>query len=66
MRETPIGAVLAGILTSAPGNNPRPVFLGAGVLIVATTAVAWPLVLRPAQHAETASFAGPAESPASR
>lgn len=50
---TPIGAVLAGVFTSSLGNNPRPVFLGAGILILLTVALAWATSLRRVQHAAT-------------
>jgi MFS family permease len=52
---TPIGAVLAGVLTSALGNNPRPVFLGAGIFILITAASAWPAVFRHAQFSSPAT-----------
>ena len=44
---TPVGAVVAGALTAALGGDPRPVFLGAGLLIVVTAVVAWVVALRP-------------------
>lgn len=43
---TPIGAVLAGTLTGLADNNPRPAFIGAGILIMITVALAWHLELR--------------------
>ncbi len=36
-----IGALLAGVIAGALGNDPRPVFIGAGVLTLCTVAVAW-------------------------
>jgi hypothetical protein len=42
----PIGVVLAGSLTAALGGNPRPVFLGAGILVAVTAAVGWRAGLR--------------------
>jgi MFS family permease len=53
---TPIGAALAGVLTSGLGGNPRPVFLGAGILILITTVIAWPTALRPAYRTSPVSF----------
>lgn len=47
---TPIGAVLAGTLTSTNGNDPRPVFLGAGALGVAVALISYFLVLRHHRH----------------
>ncbi len=41
LSAAPLGAALAGALTSANHSDPRPVFVGAGLLAVATTAVAW-------------------------
>lgn len=43
---TPVGAVVAGVLTTALGGDPRPVFLGAGLLIMITTVIAWTTALR--------------------
>jgi predicted MFS family arabinose efflux permease len=43
---TPIGAATAGVLTTALGGDPRPVFLGAGLLILITTVIAWTTALR--------------------
>jgi Major Facilitator Superfamily len=43
---TPVGAVVAGALTAALGGDPRPVFLGAGLLIVVTAVIAWAVALR--------------------
>jgi predicted MFS family arabinose efflux permease len=37
----PFGVVIAGTATSALGGDPRPVFLAAGTVIVATTAAGW-------------------------
>jgi hypothetical protein len=46
LASTPAGAVGAGALTAALGGDPRPVFLGAGLLIVVAVAIAWATVLR--------------------
>ena len=46
LASTPAGAVGAGALTAALGGDPRPVFLGAGLLIVVAVAIAWVTVLR--------------------
>ena len=40
------GGLLAGALTELAGNNPRPVFAGAGFLTLVTVAVAWSAGLR--------------------
>jgi predicted MFS family arabinose efflux permease len=47
----PLGVLITGSLTSLLGNNPRPVFLGCGLIIAASVAVAWLSTLRrwPAQ-----------------
>jgi hypothetical protein len=37
----PLGVVIAGTATTALGGDPRPVFLVAGVVVVATAAVGW-------------------------
>jgi hypothetical protein len=37
----PVGVVIAGSLTAALGGNPRPVFLGAGVIVAVTAAAGW-------------------------
>jgi MFS family permease len=50
---TPVGAVIAGVLTTALGGNPRLVFVGAGALTLVTTAIAWTAALRGLHHAET-------------
>lgn len=42
----PLGVLVAGTLTAALGNDPRPVFLGAGVLVVAAAVAGWFLGLR--------------------
>jgi hypothetical protein len=47
---TPVGAVVAGALTTALGGDPRPVFLGAGLLIVVTAVIAWAAALRRLAH----------------
>jgi len=49
----PVGVVIAGALATAIGD-PRPVFLGAGVLVAVTAAAGWGAGLR---------RAGPAGSP---
>lgn len=59
---TPVGAVLAGVFTSSLGNNPRPVFLGAGVLILLTVALAWVTTLRRVQHTTTVGSASSTSS----
>ncbi|MGH3387686.1 MAG: MFS transporter [Actinomadura sp.] len=46
LTATPIGAAVAGVTTRAFGDDPRPVFAAAGVLIAATIAVAWLTALR--------------------
>jgi hypothetical protein len=42
----PVGVVAAGSLTAALGGNPRPVFLGAGLLVTLTAAAGWRAGLR--------------------
>ncbi|HEV3067064.1 MAG TPA: MFS transporter [Streptosporangiaceae bacterium] len=42
----PVGVVIAGSLTVALGGNPRPVFLGAGLLVTVTAAAGWRAGLR--------------------
>jgi len=42
----PVGVVIAGSLTAALGGNPRPVFLGAGVIVALTAAAGWGAGLR--------------------
>ena len=42
----PVGVVVAGSLTAALGGNPRPVFLGAGILVTATAVTGWRAGLR--------------------
>jgi predicted MFS family arabinose efflux permease len=42
----PLGVVIAGTATSALGGDPRPVFLAAGTVIVATAAAGWLAGLR--------------------
>ncbi len=42
----PAGVVLAGSLTAALGGNPRPVFLGAGIVVAVTAAAGWRAGLR--------------------
>lgn len=56
---TPIGAVIAGVVTAALAGNPRPVFIGAGTLILATTGIAWAAALRGLHHAGAAEAATP-------
>lgn len=41
LSAAPLGTVLAGALTTLNDGDPRPVFVGAGLLAVITTAVAW-------------------------
>ena len=43
---TPVGALIAGLGTRAAGNDPRPMFLGAGCLLALAIAVAWFSTLR--------------------
>jgi len=50
----PVGVVTAGSLTAALGGDPRPVFLGAGILVTVTAAAGWRAGLR---------RAGPAGAP---
>ena len=42
----PLGVVIAGTATTALGGDPRPVFLAAGVVVVATAAAGWLAGLR--------------------
>jgi len=42
----PLGVLIAGTLTASLGNNPRPVFLGAGVLVVTAALAGWFFGLR--------------------
>jgi hypothetical protein len=42
----PAGVVIAGSLTTALGGSPRPVFLGAGVIVAVTAAAGWGAGLR--------------------
>lgn len=44
----PLGVVIAGSAAAALGGDPRPVFLGAGVMIVVTAAAGWVAGLRAA------------------
>jgi hypothetical protein len=46
LTATPIGAVIAGAITRAFGNDPRPAFLGAGVLTVVIIGFGWLAALR--------------------
>jgi hypothetical protein len=41
-----VGVVIAGSLTAALGGNPRPVFLGAGVIVAVAAAAGWGAGLR--------------------
>jgi len=41
-----VGVVIASSLTAALGGNPRPVFLGAGVIVAVTAAAGWVAGLR--------------------
>jgi len=43
---TPAGAVLTGLLTQLYGDDPRPVFAGAGGVILVAVPVAWLTTLR--------------------
>ncbi|MFC4910590.1 MFS transporter [Actinomadura gamaensis] len=43
---TPLGAALAGVASHAFGNDPRPVFVAAGVCAAGTVLIGWVLVLR--------------------
>ena len=42
----PLGVVIAGTATAALGGDPRPVFLAAGIIVVATAAAGWLAGLR--------------------
>jgi len=42
----PLGVVIAGVAAAALGGDPRPVFLAAGTVIVATAAAGWLAGLR--------------------
>jgi hypothetical protein len=44
----PLGVMIAGSVAAALGGDPRPVFLGAGVMIVVTAAAGWVAGLRAA------------------
>ncbi len=44
----PLGVVIAGSVAAALGGDPRPVFLGAGIMIVVTAAAGWLAGLRAA------------------
>ncbi|MEU0503415.1 MFS transporter [Nocardia sp. NPDC005998] len=46
LAAAPVGAVLAGLLTHLYGNNPRPVFLAAAVLIGLCSPIVWIFGLR--------------------
>jgi len=48
----PLGVVIAGSLTAALGGNPRPVFLGAGVIVIATAGAGWLAGLRTHQRGQ--------------
>jgi predicted MFS family arabinose efflux permease len=57
----PLGVVIAGTATAALGGDPRPVFLAAGLVVVATAAAGWLAGLRRAGHdGGRGSSAGPA------
>ncbi len=43
---TPLGAMLAGLLTGVCGDDPRPVFAAAGLLVVVTMPIGWVAALR--------------------
>jgi len=49
LAATPLGTLIAGSVASAAGNNPRPVFVGAGLLLVFVVAIAWFTSLRTAE-----------------
>lgn len=53
----PLGVVAAGLVTQSLGGNPRPVFLGAGAIVIATAAAGRLARLR--GHPETAGHAPP-------
>ncbi|MEV6521769.1 MFS transporter [Longispora sp. NPDC051575] len=53
MAATPAGAALAGVVTRAFGNDPRPAFLAAGALTALAVGVGWFGVLR--RHAASAT-----------
>jgi hypothetical protein len=42
----PLGVLITGSLTSLLGNDPRPVFLGCGLVIAMSVAAAWLSTLR--------------------
>jgi hypothetical protein len=42
----PAGVVIAGSLTAALGGDPRPVFLGSGIIVLVTPAAGWRAGLR--------------------
>jgi hypothetical protein len=42
----PLGVVIAGTATAALGGDPRPVFLAAGIVVIATAAAGWLAGLR--------------------
>ncbi len=62
----PIGAAIAGALAGLNHNDPRPVFLGAGILGMAVAAVAWRFGLRTIGRTPPIRFAvdGTAAEPA--
>jgi MFS family permease len=43
---TPLGAMLAGAVTGAAGNNPRPVFLASGLVLAVSAVTGWFTALR--------------------
>jgi hypothetical protein len=47
---TPVGAVLAGLFTQLLGNDPRPVFLGSGAIILIAMPLVWMGTLRRHRH----------------
>jgi hypothetical protein len=53
---TPIGAVIAGAIAAGLGGDPRPVFIGAGVIILVTIGIAWTVQLRGLHHAGAAEI----------
>jgi MFS family permease len=49
LAATPLGTLIAGSVAAAAGDNPRPVFAGAGLLLVFVIATAWYMCLRTAE-----------------
>lgn len=59
LAATPLGTLIVGSAATAAGNNPRPVFLGAGLLLVFVVALAWFTNLRTAAVGGQPRDAGP-------